>query len=148
MLGRGVDKKWVEWAYDMLSAGFETESLVILAGELEPYNQFELNALTDNVFKELNLTWNDREQVLKNYACYLVSEALDGKMKILNVLDILKDIYIDLDYDPPLNGFYLLYYAWDDLRYSDKQWYWDGATRENIDSVVMGYFAEWKRNCD
>jgi len=146
MLGRNINKKWIDWAYDMLSAGFETENLLILAGELEPYNQFELQNLTDKVFNELNLTWENRELVYKNYACYLVGEALDGKSKVANVLSILKDIYIELDYETSLEDFAMLYYANDDLSYSENQWYWEGATRENIDEIIKNYFVEWKAN--
>ena len=47
MLGHSINKKWITWAYDMISAGFETESLLILAGEQEPFNQFEIQRLTN-----------------------------------------------------------------------------------------------------
>ena len=143
MLGRNVDKSWIDWAYDMLCAGFETESLLMLAGETAPYNQFELQPLTDKVFNELNLTWNDSEQVYRNYIGYLITMTLDGKMKPLNVLEIIKDLYIEDDYEPLLRDFYMLYYAYDDLTYSEQQWYWNGATRENIDDVTSKYFKEW-----
>src|SRR5579862_290034 len=113
MLDWNVDKKWVDWAYDMLYAGFETENLVTLAGETEPYNQFELKRLTDKVFKELGLNWDDRELVYKNYACYLVGEAINGRMESINVLYILKDIYLGEDFEPPYTDFYDLYYAYD-----------------------------------
>jgi hypothetical protein len=147
MLGHNVNKRWIEWAYDMLREGYDTENLVMLAGELEPYNQFELESLTDKVFAELNLTWENRELVYKNYVCYLVTKALDNEIKATNVLDIIKDIYIENNYEPLLRDFYMLYYAHDDLKYSENQWYWDGATRENIDKMVNDYFMEWKANC-
>ena len=147
MIGHNVNKKWIEWAYDMLVAGFESENLVTLAGEVEPYNQFELQRLTDKVFTELNLTYDNRELVYKNYVCYLVTKALDNEMKAANVLDILKDICIKEEYEPLLMDFYMLYYAYDDLKYSENQWYWDGATRENIDKITKDYFMEWKAKC-
>jgi len=49
----------------MISAGFETESLLMLAGEVEPFNQFEMQRLTDKVFDELGLVYDNRELVLK-----------------------------------------------------------------------------------
>jgi len=143
MIGNNVNKKWIDWAYAMLLTGFETENLIILAGEIEPYNQFELRRLTDNIFDELNLTWEDEEQVYKNYASYLIKAALDGKIQIINVLDILKDVYIGMNYNPPYSDFYSLYYAYDDLKYSENQWYWPGATRENIDEIIKEYFVKW-----
>jgi hypothetical protein len=144
MLGRSINRQWIDWAYNMLEAGFETENLIILAGEMEPYNQFEVQSLANKVLKELNLTWDDREQVYKNYVCYLISEALDGKLKAVNVLSALTNVCIENDYEPYLYDFYSLYYAYDDLIYSDHQWYWHGATRENIDTIIKDYFMEWK----
>ena len=44
-LNRDIDKFWVNWAVDMLLAGFDTENLIILAGESEPFNQFQLELL-------------------------------------------------------------------------------------------------------
>jgi len=145
MLGDSVDKKWANWAYDMLSAGFETESLVMLAGEVAPYNQFELQSLTNKVFEELNLAWSDTEEVYTNYIRYLISEALADKLKFENVLNTIKDVYHQLDYKSSLQDFYMLYCAYDDLRYSDTQYYWEGATSENIDLIVRQYFVDWMK---
>jgi len=148
MLGKSVNKNWINWAYDMLNAGFETENLVMLAGEVEPYNQFELQGLTNKVFEELNLAWSDTEEVYTNYINYLISEALAEKLKLENVLNIIKDIYYQLDYESSLQDFYMLYCAYDDLRYSDNQHYWDGATRGNIDLIIRQYFENWMNdNC-
>jgi hypothetical protein len=143
MLGHNVDERWVGWAYDMLCAGFDTGNLVQLAGETAPYNQFELKTLSDKIFTELNLDWNDHDQVYANYINNIVAQALNGEMKPLSVLEFVKDLYLQNDYEPLLQDFYLLYYAYDDLRYSDQQWHWDGATRENIDEMTKGYFKDW-----
>ncbi|MCR8561217.1 hypothetical protein KXD93_26425 [Mucilaginibacter sp. BJC16-A38] len=147
MLGRNVNRQWIDWAYSMLEAGFETENLIILAGEVEPYNQFELQSLADKVLKELDLKWDDREQVIRNYACYLVGQALDGKLQTLNVLSTLTEVCIDDGYESDLYDFFSLYYAYDDLLYSENQWYWAGATRENIDAMIRQYFVDWKAKC-
>jgi hypothetical protein len=34
----------------------------------------------------------------------------------------------------------LLYYAKEDLNDSPDQWYWTGATQENIDGIIRGQF--------
>jgi hypothetical protein len=146
MLGESVDKRWINWAYDMLCAGFETESLVMLAGEVEPYNQFELQSLTNKVFSELYLTWDNTKETLINYVGYLIDEALAGKLKAESVLSIIKDIYYQLYYDSLLRDFYLLYYAYDDLKHSENQYYWDGATRGNITLIIQQYFMNWKKD--
>ena len=143
-LNRNVDEKWVDWAVDMLVAGFDTEHLVILAGESKPYNQFQLQILTDKVFNEMHLDYSDKDKAIKNYACYLIDKVLNNDIEILKVLNFLKDICIELDYEKYLFDFYLLYFTKVDLSYSENQYYWNGATRENIDSIIIDYFTKWK----
>lgn len=145
-LNRDVDKTWVEWAVDMLLAGFDSEYLAILAGESEPFNQFQMHELTDKVFVELQLDNSDKDQTIKRYVCYLIDKSLDAEINNLEVLNILKDIYFELDYEEYLYDFNLLYFAKEDLYYSENQWYWDGATRENIDKIITDYFTTWKTN--
>src|ERR1700761_1424374 len=99
VLNRNIDKRWVTWAFDMLMAGFETENLIILAGELEPYNQFELISLTNKILDELNIDISDQDKIIKNYTCYLINKALTGEMQIIYVLNKLKDLCIELDYE-------------------------------------------------
>ncbi len=145
-LNRDIDKTWVDWAVDMLMAGFETEHSTILAGESEPFNQFQMQELAEKVFKELRLDYSDKDQTIKNYACYLIDKSLDGELDNFKVLEILKDICVELDFEKYLYDFFFLYFAKDDLSYSENQWYWDGATRENIEIIVADYFTAWKTN--
>lgn len=145
-LNRDINKTQVDWAVEMLVAGFDNENLVILAGEFEPYNQFQLQNLTTKVLDELQLDYSDKDQTIKNYACYLIDKSLNGELDNFKVLDTLKDICIELDYEKYLYDFYSLYFAKDDLSYSENQWYWDGATRENIEKIITDYFTTWKTN--
>ncbi|NRS90814.1 hypothetical protein HNQ02_003761 [Flavobacterium sp. 7E] len=41
-------------------------------------------------------------------------------------------------------NFYLLYFAKDDLRDQEYQYYWNDANRENIDQIITEYFKNWK----
>ena len=145
-LNRDIDLTWVDWAIDMLMEGYDTEHLIILAGESEPFNQFQMHELADKVIAELKLDYSDKDQTIKNYACFLIDKSLNGELEKVKVLDILKDICIERDYINYLYDFYMLYFAYDDLTYSEAQWYWDGATRENIDKIIMDYFITWETN--
>ena len=145
-LNRNIDKYWVDWAVDMLVAGFDTENLIILAGESQPFNQFELQKLTDKVFGELHFDYSDKEKTIKNYVYYLVCEGLNGGIAIIKVLGSLKDLCVELDYEDYLYDFYLLYFAKDDLSYSDNQWYWKGANKDNIDVIIWESLTKWKIN--
>ena len=83
-LNRNIDKTWVDWAVGMLMAGFDTENLVILAGEKrELYNQFYLQDLSTKIIGELQLDYSDKDQTVKNYACYLIDKAQNGEMSRL-----------------------------------------------------------------
>ena len=146
-LNRDINMTWVDWAVEMLTAGFDTENLTILAGESEPFNQFQLQDLTTKVLDELQLDYADKEQTIKNYVCYLIDKVLDKEIETVKALEILKDICIELGMEDYLMHFYLLYFTKTDLLESENQYYLDGIDRSNIDTVIADYFATWKINC-
>ena len=61
---------------------------------------------------------------------------------MLTLQELMK-ICMDSDMDHRYMNFYLLYFAKDDLSESENQWYWEGATRENIDHVIKSEFLDW-----
>lgn len=141
-LNRSVNEDWSNWAVDMMMVGYDTEHLIELAGISKPFNQFELKELTDKVFQELNLDTSEEERIILNYASYLINQVKDTK-DIESTLSVLKDLCIELDYNDRLYDFYSLYFAKEDLKYSEIQYYWNDATRENIDQICMEYFKRW-----
>lgn len=143
VLNRDVTDVWIEWAIQMIVIGHETEHLLVLAGASKPFNQFYLQDLTSKVFQELYLDISSQERVLRNYSAYLVSKALNGTRSYRDVLRGLTDVCIELDYEKFFFDFYKLFYALDDLDYSEAQWYWPNATRENIKAVITEYFTNW-----
>jgi len=146
-LNRDINKTWVDWAVEMLMAGFDTENLTILAGEFEPFNQFQLQNLTTVVLSELRLDYSDNERAIKNYACYLIDKVRNREIETVKALDILKDICCELDMVSYLFQFYLLYFTKTELLESENQLYMDGVDRSNIDKVIDDYFTTWKINC-
>lgn len=147
VLNRNVNNVWINWAIEMLIAGYNSESLLFLAGENEKTNQFELQNLANKTLEELGLDFSDKENIIKSYVCYLVDEAILEKKSYLSVLKILKDLCIELAYESYLYDFYSLYYAHEDLKYDFHQWYWDNADRENINQVIEDYFLKRKNEC-
>jgi hypothetical protein len=67
VLNRLTESAWIDWAYDMLVAGFDTEHLVILAGMQQPLEYFEMRTLTDNVLGELSLDYMNGDIVISDY---------------------------------------------------------------------------------
>ena len=143
-LNKDIDETWIDWAAEMMEAGFESHSLYILAGITKPYNQFELQQLTSKVLTDLKLDFSDREKVVKDYVYFLISCSINNVGIYLKTLRDLKDLCFDLDMDDQYMDFYLLYWAKDDLTETESQYYWDGADRENIDQIITEYFKNWK----
>lgn len=143
-----IEESWVDWAFEMIKAGYESEYLYILAGITKPYNQFELQALTDKVIAELNLDISDRMLTIRNYAYYIISISINEQSKYFTTLKELKDICIDLDMEHEYMNFYLLYYAKDDLNESEDQWYWEEANRSNIDDIIKAEFQAYMNKID
>ncbi|WP_316789603.1 hypothetical protein [Pedobacter frigoris] len=143
ILKRHNEEGWVNWAYEMLVAGYETESLLILAGMRGNLEYFEMWTLTDKVLKELEIDYADQNVVITGYVSYVAHRVLSGEEKPSIALRTLKDIYFDLDYEPLLSEFFNLYYAWEDLQSSEDQWYVNGVDRSNIDEAITSCFKQW-----
>jgi hypothetical protein len=140
-----IGESWVDWAIEMIEAGYEADSLYQLAGTLKPYNQFELQVLTTQVLDDLQLDYSDKRKALKNYVYYLITSNVDKPENYYKVLREFRDIYYELDMDSEYQDLALLYWAKDDLLYADYQHYWDGANRENIDTIIKNKFELLKR---
>jgi len=142
ILQRHNDEAWVNWAYEMLVAGFETESLLVLAGMRANLDYFEMWDLTDKVLKELKIDYADQDKIITEYVSYVANRVLSGAEKPLAALRTLKNIYFELDYDLLLLDFHDLYYAWEDLQHGEDQWYLDGVDRSNIDQAITSCFRQ------
>jgi hypothetical protein len=138
-----IDECWVEWALEMMEAGYESDNLYILAGISKPYNQFELQELTDQVIADLNLKTSDKSLMIINYVYYILSTTINEPNKYLSTLRKVKDICIGLDMESEYMDFYLLYFAKYDLNESENQWYWDSADKNNIDEIIKRKFQEY-----
>ena len=145
-LNRNIDKFCIDWAVNMLMNGFDTEHLIILAGISAPYDQFELQALTDKVLLELGMDYSNKDEVIKGYVRYLIETGAEEEPNItssLKLLRELRDLYYELDYDRNLLVFFNLYYGVDDLQQDEVQWYVDDMDRGNMLSVIKNTFAQW-----
>lgn len=103
-----IDESWVDWAIEMIEAGYESINLYELASITRPYNQFELRYLTDKVLTDLEINYKDKEIAIRNYACFIISKYIDRPDNYLKTLLELKSIYVDLDYEKEYCDFYLL----------------------------------------
>lgn len=135
-----IDESWINWAIEMMQAGYEADSLYELAGTSPPFNQFELQSLTSQVLKDLKLDYSDKSKALNDYVYFLLKENLNMKDNYYRVLREFRDIYYEFDMDGEYQVLALLYWAKEDLLYSDVQHYWNGADRSNIDKIIKEQF--------
>lgn len=137
-----IDKEWIDWAIEMIQAGFETENLLYLASFDLTENQFKLQEVANKAFKELHLDLSDRMRVINNYVNYTIEIALSRKIDYYSALNTLNGLYLgSLDF---LSDFNQLYWAKYDLIASENTWEWPGANRDNIDSIIENYFKNWQ----
>ena len=97
-----IDESWIDWAIEMMEAGYEADSLYQLAGTIKPYNQFELQVLTTQVLKDLQLDYSDKRKALRNYVHFLITSNIDKPENYFKVLREFRDIYYELDMDSEL----------------------------------------------
>lgn len=133
----------IDWALEMLNAGFETPNLLILAGLTKPTNYFEALKYLKETLEDLNIPVKYGEEGIISYSSYFVKKVAYSK----NISENLKQLYIyctSKDYNKIIYDFYLLYWAWDDLNYGfETQEYWPEANKENIEKIVTDYAIKW-----
>jgi hypothetical protein len=136
-----INESWIDWSIEMIQAGYETDSLYELAGSSKPYNQFELQELTNRVLNDLQFDYSDKERTLRNYVYFLITLNLDKPENYYNLLKEFTDIYYELDMKIEYQDLALLYWAKGDLIHETYQHYWEEATKENIDSIIKKQFV-------
>ncbi|MBS1595018.1 MAG: hypothetical protein JST90_11920 [Bacteroidetes bacterium] len=139
----GANQEWIDWAFEMIDAGFETESLLYLASFSESESSWHVREIGNKALLELGIVAVEIETAMIGYATSLVQMAVESKINPLTALTKLCKIYDDNRQVGSLKDFFLLYYAKTDLADSEMQLYWTAATRENIDSIISDYFKQW-----
>ena len=139
-------QSWVDWADEAIVAGFDSQSLRILAGLQQPYDELEINRLSTKAFIELNIIPLKVESCISYYITTILRQTLDGKLTQKQTLLKLMQLYLATHHEKSLKDFYLLYHAASDLETSKDQWYWKGANRKNIAKIIDDYFQDWLKN--
>jgi hypothetical protein len=136
----------VDWAIEMLQAGHETPSLLILAGLSKPTNHFETKEYLRKALSELKLDEKTGDSATLSYSSYYITKIANGE----NVKTNLGRVYEFCkarDYEKVIFDFYLLYWAWGDLDYGNEyQSYWPDADERNIERVVIETAQNWIRD--
>ncbi len=140
----GPDKTLVSWAENMVLAGFISDGLFILLGEIEPFNKFEIDSLLDRIQRELHLPKiQSKVEAIEIVATAYIRRFISGNIDSASALFMLAQLCINEDYEDAIYDFYLLHYAAVDLEASDTQYYWPDAHSGNIERLIRARFVRW-----
>jgi hypothetical protein len=146
-LGESCGQECVDWAMSTLERGTGGPDIAILATLSPPLNHFEVASIRDRALAEIGAPHLSLPELADRVAAQLLREALDGTLSLIEALEQVKDLAVATDYPKHLYPFYLLYFAHVDLATSEVQWYWPGATRQNISSLTrehaQAFLATW-----
>jgi hypothetical protein len=120
----------------MLEEGHDSPSLRILSGLTPPLNHFEIAALRERVLADLSPPELQLEDPVMAYVRELFATAIADDRLMVRTFQQIAQLAIQLEQPRDLQRFYNFYSAWEDLQYSEEQWYWDGADRSNIDGIM------------
>lgn len=132
-----INQRWVEWANDMLKAGFINKTMKCLASGAFPDNQTDLKERVNVLIREFNMEQTN-EEILSNYIWFLLMEQDRGKRSVLEVVQCLDDLYL-LSGIPELYDYHLLFNAKTALIGSGKQNFWVNyeLSVDNVDSYIL-----------
>jgi hypothetical protein len=134
--------KMVEWAVDAIKMGYDSESLIILAGL-----DFESTEERENYFwksvKELNLNIKREEsELINDYAKYVANAVLNNQLSAKSGLAKMMIICRSTEYDSKYIQFYEISEDLDYLKYDEEYppIYNQGITLENVDEYIKKEF--------
>lgn len=125
----------IDWAIHMIGKGIETENMLIIASFSKPVDREEIKPFISGVLRDLNLEEKENKYSIATNAYYHVQQIIDG-YEIRKNLTAIFDMHLANRFPQPTMPFYLLYHAWDDLDSQGFNYYYEGATLENIESVL------------
>lgn len=135
-MGGALGQECVDWAASLLEDGHDGRSLRILAGLTPPLNAFEVAERRDAALMELGFNPLDSGDPVRDYAGEILLDGLHGNIAMTAALSLVSELCIATNHRNDLMDFYLLHYAEADLREAEIQFYWNGATRANIASII------------
>jgi hypothetical protein len=134
----------VNWAIEQLQVGNETPNILMLASFGPPIDRFEIKPYIAAALGDLGLQEVEGEKAVKAVIRYYATEILLNHAVRTNLRALFE---LALQYNEGfgfnLLPFYLLYYAWEDLDHMGYNYYYDGTTLENIESILKEEAYNW-----
>ena len=137
MLERRCGQECVDWAIGMLERGHDSRSVEILAGLVPPLSHFEVCALRDRVLEETRPPELAIDDPINAYVAEVVSDAVYDFGAIRHAFALVAALANELGYPADLQPFSALDSAFEMLRYQEHPREWPGATRDNIEEIMV-----------
>ena len=138
----GDYEKYIDCALALLDNNYTNTNICLLAGLLKPINFFEAKEIILNVKDELKLPELEFEYALIVFSHQLVCN-ISNEIEVFESLDHLTELCISNNYNSRILCFAELSWAYQDLKHSDVQYYWEGMTRENFYDVIVQNAKKW-----
>lgn len=134
--------KAVDWAINLIQQGKDTENVLMLASFAEPFDRFEIGPYITNVLKDFGLEELDYNSALIAEIHYHLNEILNDR-EIRKNLKSLHQNCLNNNYESKLVNFYLIHHAWEELEEIGVNFYFEGATLNNIEQVLKSEARKW-----
>jgi len=133
-------KKLIDWAIMLMGKGFDSESLIILAG-LDSDTTEEREQYFWQTIDELGFDINRTDfELIENYAVYVAESVVNKKIAPMDGLTIMQDIVRSTDYSKKYVKFYEIDEDLDYLKYDNHTIFNSGLTLKNADSFIIREF--------
>ena len=133
-------QRYVDWAVTLLENGYESESLVILAG-LDFHETEEIEKYFWKSVEELNIEIEKIDfEDIENYAIFVAKQVVEERISPEVGFNRMLDIVRATDYSPEYMQFYYLDEDLDYLKYSETAMFNRGLTLGNKDEYIKKEF--------
>lgn len=133
-------KKLIDWAIMLMHKGFDSESLIILAG-LDSDTTEEREQYFWQTIDELGLNVNRNDfELIEDYAKYVAESVVNKRIAPMDGLTIMQNIVRSTDYSKKYVQFYEINEDLDYLKYDNHTIFNSGFTLKNADSFITREF--------
>lgn len=133
----------IDWAVDMLMLGYDSPSLLILAGISKPTTYYESEGYLKKSLEELNISVPASEEAIIRYCTYYIDKIAKAENVKENLYHI-HNISNSIDDNRSIFNFSLLYWTWGDFDCGEKySHYWENADISNIEQIVISEAEKW-----
>lgn len=137
-----VSPLWIDWANQLLQAGYSNEQIIELSSTTTLEEQVKLIGLTNVILDKLHIDLNDASTILKYYGIYIVQQCLADDTDTFDTLERLEGLFMHTKFYR-FYDFHILYLAYKELQEEGEQYYWKEMTLQNKDAYIKDYFHRW-----